>query len=100
MGSKPPFEFIPLGENRYALTGRLDASTAESLEAQLNVIETTVTLDLSKLQYISSAGLGVLLAAKQRLSDNDADLKLTGLQPQVRHVFDVVGFDKIFNLEK
>ncbi|MFQ5798247.1 MAG: STAS domain-containing protein [Bacteroidota bacterium] len=98
MSAKPIFEFVRLGENRFSLHGRLDASTAENLEAELDKIASTVTLDLSKLQYISSAGLGVLLAAKQRLSDSNADLKLTGLQPQVRHVFEVVGFDKIFKL--
>lgn len=99
MSAKPIFEFVRMSENTFALTGRLDASTAENLEAELNKITSTITLDLSKLHYISSAGLGVLLAAKQRLSDINADVKLTGLQPQVRHVFEVVGFDKVFNLK-
>ena len=98
MSPKPIFEFVRLGENSFALSGRLDASTVEHLETELDKISSTITLDISKLQYISSAGLGVLLAAKQRLSDMKADIKLIGVQPQVRHVFEVVGFDKIFNL--
>ncbi len=99
MSAKPVFEFVHLGENKFSLSGRLDASTAEQLEAELNKISSAITLELSKLNYISSAGLGVLLAAQQRLSEVSADLKIIGLQPQVRHVFEVVGFDKIFNLE-
>ncbi len=99
MSAKPAFEFIQLGENKFSLSGRLDASTAVQLEAELNKISSTITLDLSKLNYISSAGLGVLLAAQQRLSEVSADLKFISVQPQVRHVFEVVGFDKIFKLE-
>ena len=99
MSAKPVFEFIQLGENKFNLSGRLDASTAEQLEAELNKISSAITLDLSKLNYVSSAGLGVLLAAQQRLSEVSADLKIIGVQPRVRHVFEVVGFDKIFNLE-
>ncbi len=98
MSARPVFQFVRVGENTFALSGRLDASTAETLEAELDKLTFAVTLDLSKLEYISSAGLGVLLAAKQRLSDMNADLRLIGVQPQVRHVFEVVGFDKIFNL--
>lgn len=99
MSAKPVFAFVHLGENKFSLSGRLDASTAEQLEAELNKISSGITLDLSKLSYISSAGLGVLLAAQQRLTEVSADLKIIGVQPQVRRVFEVVGFDKIFNLE-
>ena len=57
------------------------------------------TLDCTGLQYISSAGLGVLLKTQKRLSAAGGKLKLTGLSRHLRDVFQYSGFDRIFDIE-
>ena len=84
-----------------ALTGRLDTMTAPALEAEmnqaLNGVESLV-LDFGKLDYISSAGLRVLLAAHKAMSGKGG-LKVTNVNEIVREVFDVTGFADILTIE-
>ena len=84
-----------------ALAGRLDTMTAPALEAELNQalngVESLV-LDFGKLDYISSAGLRVLLAAHKNMSGKGG-LKVTNVNEIVREVFDVTGFADILTIE-
>ncbi len=84
-----------------ALEGRLDTTTSPELEAQLKKpMESaeTLTLDFSKLDYISSAGLRVLLSAHKAMSAKGG-LKITNVNEIVREVFDVTGFSDILTIE-
>jgi len=84
-----------------ALAGRLDTMTAPALEAEmnqaLNGVESLI-LDFGKLDYISSAGLRVLLAAHKAMCGKGG-LKVTNVNEIVREVFDVTGFADILTIE-
>jgi anti-sigma B factor antagonist len=84
-----------------ALEGRLDTMTAPELEEELkNSLEgaETLTFDFSKLEYISSAGLRVLLSAHKIMSTKGG-MKVTHVNDIVREVFDVTGFGDILTIE-
>ena len=84
-----------------ALEGRLDTMTAPELEAELkgsmNGAESLV-LDFSKLEYISSAGLRVLLSAHKAMSGKGG-MKVTHVNEIVQEVFEVTGFTDILAIE-
>ena len=85
----------------YALEGRLDTTTAPELEEALKQgLEgaTGLTMDFSKLDYISSAGLRVLLSAHKAMSD-EGGMKVTNVNDMVREVFEVSGFSDILDIE-
>ena len=84
-----------------ALEGRLDTTTAPELEKELKaVIESAdaLTLDFSDLDYISSAGLRVLLSAHKAMSKKGG-MKVVNVNELVREVFDVTGFSDILTIE-
>ena len=84
-----------------ALEGRLDTMTAPELEAELNNSlqnADSLTLDFSKLEYISSAGLRVLLSAHKAMSSKGG-MKVTNVNEIVREVFEVTGFADILTIE-
>lgn len=84
-----------------ALEGRLDTMTAPELEAELNKSlgnADSLTLDFSKLDYISSAGLRVLLSAHKTMSAKGG-MKVTNVNEIVQEVFEVTGFADILNIE-
>ena len=84
-----------------ALEGRLDTTTAPELERTLKDSlkgVTDLTLDFSLLEYISSAGLRVLLSA-QKVMSRQGEMKITNVNEVVREVFDVTGFCDIMNIE-
>jgi anti-sigma B factor antagonist len=81
------------------MTGRLDAVQAPAAQAFLDRVEGTVTLDCGSLEYISSAGLGVLLKTQKRLLASQGKLRLTGLKSHLRDIFVYSGFDQLFEIE-
>ena len=84
-----------------ALEGRLDTVTAPDLESELNAALAGVTelvLDCEKLEYISSAGLRVLLAA-QKTMNRQGSMKVTHVNEVVAEVFEVTGFSEILTIE-
>jgi len=82
------------------IKGRLDASTANELEekllASINGGERRLALDCSQLDYISSAGLRVLLLAAKRLGSSNGKIVLFALKDQIKGVFDIAGFSSLF----
>ena len=92
---------IENGNGRYALEGRLDTTTAPELETVLkNDMDSidTLTLDFSRLDYISSAGLRVLLSAHKAMS-RKGGMKVTNANEMVKEVFEVTGFSDILSIE-
>lgn len=81
------------------LAGRLDAVSAPIARDFLDTIDDTRRLDFSSLEYIASIGLGLLASAQRRLLDRGAGLILTGLNPHLREVFALAGFEGVFEFE-
>ena len=84
-----------------ALEGRLDTMTSPDLEKELNAslpAAESLTFDLAKLEYISSAGLRVLLSA-QKVMTRQGSMKLTNVNETVKEIFDVTGFSDILTIE-
>lgn len=84
-----------------ALEGRLDTTTAPQLEAEINgSIEgvTNLVMDFEKLEYISSAGLRVLLAA-QKIMNKQGEMKLIHVCDDIKEVFEITGFADILTVE-
>jgi anti-sigma B factor antagonist len=83
------------------LEGRLDTTTAPELEQELKTSldgVTDLTLDLAKLDYISSAGLRVLLSAHKTMM-KQGQMKVINASEIVKEVFEVTGFCDILNIE-
>ena len=80
-----------------ALEGRLDTTTAPKLEEELRGI-TCLVFDVEKLEYISSAGLRVLLAM-QKLMNRQGAMLLWNVNEAVMEVFEVTGFSDILRIE-
>ena len=80
-----------------ALIGRLDTTTAPDLEAEIKSSIDGVTefvLDFEKLEYVSSAGLRVILMA-QKLMKKQGSMVLTKVNADIMEVFDITGFSDI-----
>lgn len=84
------------------LIGRLDSSAAASAEERLSAALTgeppRMAIDMSGLDYISSAGLRVLLVLAKKVQQQKGKVALGGLADNVREVFSVSGFDTIFTI--
>lgn len=84
----------------FNVEGRLDTLTSPELESRINEIIANakkLVLDLAKLDYISSAGLRVLLGAAQQM-DGKGEMTLIHVSEAIREIFDVTGFIQIFNI--
>lgn len=85
-----------------SVTGRIDASSAGLLDTELSRLidggERAIIVEMGGLEYISSSGLRVLLAAKKNLKRSGGDLTIAALTPFVREVFEISGFLRIFSV--
>ena len=85
------------------LAGRLDSAAARSAEDGFNAAlagaAPHLAVDMTKLDYISSAGLRVLLVVAKKVQQAKGKVALFGLSPNVREVFSVSGFDTIFSIQ-
>lgn len=85
----------------FVLQGRLDTSTSPQLEAELEKIlsdTTTLLLDMENLEYISSAGLRVILKAQKAMNTKGV-MKLVHVGESIMKVFNITGFADILNIE-
>jgi len=80
-------------------SGRLDAAQCAKAQSFLDEIADTRTLDFSGLEYISSAGLGILLKTQKRLAESGAALKISNVSHHIYDVFRYSGFNSIFDIE-
>lgn len=84
------------------LTGNLDTNTAPQAQQALDQIVDggghKIVVDFTSLDYISSAGLRVLLATAKRLGGVGGTLRMFGLNETVEEVFEISGFSTIFNV--
>ncbi len=83
-----------------ALIGRLDTITAPSLDKELKDSLTGITnlaFDFSKLEYISSAGLRVLLSA-QKAMNKQGSMTISGVSADIMEIFEITGFSDILTI--
>jgi len=100
---------MKIGEERrdgaliVAPSGRVDSVSSSELEralvGHLGAGESRVVVDLAQVEYISSAGLRVLLMTAKKLKDADGRLVLCAMPESVRLVFELAGFVPIFAIE-
>jgi anti-sigma B factor antagonist len=80
--------------------GRLDAAQCAKAQAFLDAIDAPKVFDFAKLEYISSAGLGVLLKTQKRVMGSSGRLRLTHVNNHINDIFRYSGFDQIFEIER
>ena len=83
------------------VSGRLDTQTAPELENELDSVLPGIkelTFDMTGLEYVSSAGLRVILKA-QKIMNTKGSMKLTGVNDSIMEVFDITGFLDILTIE-
>jgi anti-sigma B factor antagonist len=85
--------------NTVHLKGRFDASQADIAKVEFNKVQESARVDFTELDYISSAGLGVLLMTQKRLMAKNHKLKLINMNNHVREIFKYARFDIIFEIE-
>jgi anti-sigma B factor antagonist len=82
--------------------GFLDAYTVAELEEAFNTLikdkKFKLIVNLAKLDYISSAGLGTFMGVIDEIRDNHGDIVLTNLSPKIYKVFDLLGFSELFQI--
>ena len=84
-----------------SLTGRLDTTTAPQLDKELKASLGGVTeliIDMGALEYISSAGLRVLLSA-QKVMNKQGEMKVIHVNDTIMEIFEVTGFSDILTIE-
>jgi anti-sigma B factor antagonist len=89
------------GETVFFMEGQLNTDTSSDLQSALDDefgSAAGITVDLSKLHYVSSAGLRVLLAAQKKSKFTGAPFRLSNLTKQVWELFDMVGFTDFFKI--
>jgi anti-sigma B factor antagonist len=81
------------------LSGTIETANASGLEETLDRIiggrSYRIVVDLGAVQYISSAGWGIFISEIKRIRRNGGDIKLAGMAPEVREVFQLLEFDSI-----
>ena len=84
----------------FALDGRLDTTTAPELENEIGDLDGVEELifDMEKLEYISSAGLRVILKA-QKIMNEKASMKLKNVGESIMEVFEITGFSDFLTIE-
>ena len=85
----------------FKLEGRIDTITSRDLAKEINSVLDSLSLlllDFDKVEYISSAGIRVLVAAKKSMS-NRGEVKITNVKDNVKDIFDVTGLSVILGIE-
>ncbi len=83
-----------------ALSGRLDTTTAPQLDEEVKALDgvTKLEFDFKELEYISSAGLRVLLSA-QKIMNKQGSMVIKNVSDEIKEIFDVTGFIDILTIE-
>ena len=93
------FEIELADDGSVVVEGRLDAAQAVKAQTFLDQVEGQCILDMTKLEYVSSAGLGVLLKTHKRLIPAGGGIKLVNGNNHIPDIFRDSGFDKLFEIE-
>ena len=84
------------------IEGFVDAHTApefeNAIQFEINAGRHFIIVNCEKLNYISSAGLGVFMSFIEEIRERGGDIKICGLVPKVKHTFEILGFQEIFDM--
>ena len=80
--------------------GRLDSAQADNARQYLDTCPDARVYDFADLEYISSAGLGILLVTQKRLMRSGGALKIINVNEHISDVFQYSGFEKLFDIER
>lgn len=86
-------------QGEVVLSGRFDASQVDRAKAVFDQLTATAIVDFKDLTYVSSAGLGILMATQKRLRERGLELILKNVSGHIREVFKIARFDLIFRME-
>lgn len=85
------------------LSGEIDAYTAPELKDALLPLTkqsgTTIVVDLEKVNYMDSTGLGVFISALKSTKEHNSEMRLVSLQNRVERLFEITGLDSIINID-
>jgi anti-anti-sigma factor len=95
---RPQFEIALAGAGEVRLTGRLDAMHSAEAQAFLSSIEPPRLIDLARLEFIASAGLGVLMVVQKRATLAGVTNTLANANPTIRNVLRHAGFEPLFRI--
>ncbi|MFQ5610054.1 MAG: STAS domain-containing protein [Woeseiaceae bacterium] len=93
------FEIQYGADGEVVCTGRLDAAQVAKAETFMDGIGAACVLDFADLEYISSAGLGILLKTQKRLATSGAALRIINVNNHIHDVFRYSGFNAIFEID-
>jgi anti-anti-sigma factor len=82
------------------LTGRFDASQVSQADPIFDSLEGNSTIDCKALDYVSSAGIGVILGTYKRLHESGFTLRMINVNEMIRQVFKYAGLDKLISMEQ
>jgi anti-sigma B factor antagonist len=92
---------LAIGEHgQILLSGRLDTAQCAKAQTFLDNVDTLEVLDFAGLEYISSAGLGVLLIVQKRAMQGGSGLTIININNHIYDIFRFSGFDKIFKIQR
>ena len=94
------FEIHHGAEGVVVFVGRLDAAQCDRAQAFVDAAPDPRVFDFAQLEYISSAGLGVLLKAQKRLMKSGGRLKLVNVSNHIHDIFRYSGFDQLFEVTR
>ncbi|MFN0085789.1 MAG: STAS domain-containing protein [Blastocatellia bacterium] len=85
-----------------SLDGFVDAHTAphfeNAIQSEIDAGRNRILVNCEKLNYISSAGLGVFMSFIEEVREGGGDIKICSLVPKVKHTFEILGFQNIFEM--
>ncbi|MBI4850944.1 MAG: STAS domain-containing protein [Acidobacteria bacterium] len=85
-----------------SIEGYLDAHTApkfeETIQSEIDKNNVKIIVECKNLTYISSAGLGVFMGFIEEIRDKEGDIKICGLDPKVKQIFDILHFETIYDI--
>lgn len=94
------FEIVQGNNGRVVFSGRLDAAQCAKAQAFLDAAADPREFDFGGLEYISSAGLGVLLRAHKKVMASGGKLRLVNVNNHIFDIFRYSGFDQLFEVER
>jgi anti-sigma B factor antagonist len=100
-----PFSIQTTIEDRLSIItieGFVDAHTApqfeNAIQSEIDAGRHFIIVNCEKLNYISSAGLGVFMSFIEEVRERGGDIKICGLTPKVKHTFEILGFQDLFEM--
>jgi len=100
-----PFSIQTASADRFTvitLAGFVDAHTApqfeNAIQSEIEAGRHFIIVNCEKLNYISSAGLGVFMSFIEEVREHGGDIKICGLVPKVKHTFEILGFQDLFEM--